>query len=81
MANEPVSAENVLKVTQDLAAILQKQFLLVQAIQAVLIANDVLNLDELNIAIESIRAGEEVMTAVQAIPEAKNSSGNKGTIQ
>src|SRR5580693_2301421 len=61
MANEPVSAENVLKVTQDLAAIIQKQFLLVQAIQAVLIANDLLNLDELNLAIESIQAGKEVI--------------------
>jgi|HubBroStandDraft_6_1064221.scaffolds.fasta_scaffold2563231_1 hypothetical protein len=81
MANEPVSAENVLKVTQDLAAIIQKQFLLVQAIQAVLIANDLLNLDELNIAIESIQAGEEVMTAVQTILEAKKASGTNGRVQ
>jgi hypothetical protein len=81
MANEPVSAENVLRVTQDLAAIIQKQFLLVQAIQAVLIANDLLNLDELNIAIESIQAGEEIMTAVQAILEAKKTSGTNGTVQ
>jgi hypothetical protein len=81
MANEPVSAENVLKVTQDLAAIIQKQFLLVQAIQAVLIANDLLNLDELNIAIESIQAGEEVMTAVQTILEAKKASGANGRVQ
>jgi len=76
MANEPVSAENVLKVTQDLAAIIQKQFLLVQAIQAVLIANGLLN-----IAIESIQAGEEIMTAVQAILEAKKSSETNGKIQ
>jgi hypothetical protein len=81
MANEPVSAENVLKVTQDLAAIIQKQFLLVQAIQAVLIANGLLNVDELNIAIESIQAGEEIMTAVQAILEAKKSSETNGKIQ
>lgn len=56
MANEPVSADNVLKVTQDLAGIIQKQFVLVQAIQAVLIANDLLNIDQLSIAVGSITA-------------------------
>lgn len=59
MANEPVSAENFLKVTQDLAGIIQKQFLLVQALQAVLIANDLLDIDELSLAIESIKSGDE----------------------
>ena len=79
MANE-VSAEQFIKVTQDLAGIIQKQFLLVQAIQAVLIANDLLNLDELSIAIASIQSGEEIMTAVHAIREAKNGAA-EGSVQ
>jgi hypothetical protein len=77
MANEPVSAENFLKVTQDLAGIIQKQFLLVQALQAVLIANDLLDIDELSLAIESIKSGDEVMAAVQQIREAKSQSGDE----
>ena len=60
-----MSAEQFVKVTQDLAGIIQKQFLLVQPIQAVLMASDVLNLDELNIAIESIKSGDEIMTTVE----------------
>jgi hypothetical protein len=55
-------------VTQDLATIIQKQFLLVQAIQAVLIANDLLNLDDLNIAIESIRAVSLGMRTLFVVP-------------
>jgi hypothetical protein len=52
---------------------------LVQAIQAVLIANDLLDTDQLSIAIEAIRSGAEVMTAVQAIVDAKRAGG--GTVQ
>lgn len=76
MANESVSPEAFLKVTQDLARIIQKQFVLVQAIQAVLIANDLLNLDQLSVAIEAIQSGAEVMTAVQAVLEAKRAGGD-----
>ena len=80
MANESVSAEALLKVTQDLAGIIQKQFVLVQAIQAVLIANDLLNVDQLSAAIESIRSGDDVMSAVRAVLEMKNGP-DEGTIQ
>jgi hypothetical protein len=47
----------------------------------VLIANDLLNVDDLNLAIESIQAGQEVMTAVQTILDAKKSSGSNETGQ
>jgi len=77
MANESVSAEAFLKVTQDLAGIIQKQFVLVQAIQAVLIANDLLDLDQLSVAIEAIRSGAEVMTAAQAVVQAKRAGGER----
>ncbi len=77
MANESVSAEAILKVTQELAGIIQKQFVLVQAIQAVLIANDLLDVDELSVAIEAIRSGAEVMTAVQAVVQAKRTGGGR----
>jgi len=79
MANESVSAEAILKVTQELAGIIQKQFVLVQAIQAVLIANDLLDVDELSVAIEAIRSGAEVMAAVQAVVQAKRTGG--GSVQ
>jgi hypothetical protein len=79
MANESVSPEALLKVTQELAGIIQKQFILVQAIQAVLIANDLLDIDHLSVAIEAIQSGAEVMTAVQAVLEAKRTGGE--TIQ
>jgi hypothetical protein len=79
MANESVSAEALLKVSQDLAGIIQKQFVLVQAIQAVLIANDLLDVDQLSVAIEAIQSGADVMSAVKAVLEAK-STGSQ-TIQ
>ena len=80
MANEPVSSETFLKATRDLASVIQKQFVLVQAIQAVLIANELLDIDELSVAFESIKSGAEMMTAVQAVLEAKNTDSG-GTIQ
>lgn len=79
MANESVSPEALLKVTQELAGIIQKQFVLVQAIQAVLIANDLLNIDQLSVAVEAIQSGAEVMSAVQAVLESKHTGGE--TIQ
>jgi hypothetical protein len=79
MANESVSPEALLKITQELAGIIQKQFVLVQAIQAVLIANDLLDIDHLSVAVEAIQSGGEVMTAVQAVLEAKRAGGE--TIQ
>jgi|HubBroStandDraft_6_1064221.scaffolds.fasta_scaffold2890998_2 hypothetical protein len=79
MANESVSPEALLKITQELAGIIQKQFVLVQAIQAVLIANDFLDIDQLNVAVAAIQSGAEVLTAVQAVLEAKRAGGE--TIQ
>jgi hypothetical protein len=79
MATESVSPEALLKVSQELAAIIQKQFVLVQAIQAVLIANDLLDIDQLSVAIEAIQSGADVMTAVQAVAEARRAGGE--TIQ
>jgi hypothetical protein len=79
MANESVSAEALLKVSQELAGIIQKQFVLVQAIQAVLIANDLLDIDQLSVAIEAIHSGADVMAAVEAVLAAERTGGE--TIQ
>jgi hypothetical protein len=41
-------------------------------LRVVLIANDLLDIEKLSLAIESIRSGDEAMTAVQQIRHAKS---------